>query len=280
MMTLLEIADLLAELLDFDNVTAGSIVASLEKTIGIYQRDGFVSRECIGGDSSYQTAKLRVLVHWGDNPAKAEEKAFEIAEMFEGFRDMETAKHIIKFADVKAPQHRKRRKRHLRIYRGCRYHIHKKGGSIMSTPITGVYPCYENQFSIDKTGGDGLSEDNLVSIADMESFSVSIDGNVEEWSSFTDEGWMNRLVTGKSITISVSGKRNVGDAGNDYVAGLALKTGQSCNTTFVWNFPSGAKLVMPCVINVTEWGAGESRTVAPLAFDAMSRGKPDFTPAA
>ena len=99
---LVEIADLLAELLDFDNVTAGSIVASLDKTIGIYQRDRFVSRECIGGDSSYQTAKLRVLVHWGDDPTKAEEKAFEIAEMFEGFRDMETAKHIIKFADVKA----------------------------------------------------------------------------------------------------------------------------------------------------------------------------------
>lgn len=36
---------------------------------------------------------------------------------------------------------------------------------------------------------------------------------------------------------------------------------------------------MPCVINVTEWGSGDSRAVAPLAFDAMSRGKPDFTEA-
>ncbi len=149
----------------------------------------------------------------------------------------------------------------------------------MNTPMTGVYPCYENQFSIDKTGGDGTNEENLATIADMESFSVSIDGNVEEWSSFSDEGWMNRLVTGKSISISVSGKRNVGDVGNDYVAGLALKTGKSCNTTFVWNFPSGAKLVMPCAVSVTEWGSGESRQVAPLAFDVMSRGKPDFTPA-
>lgn len=149
----------------------------------------------------------------------------------------------------------------------------------MSTPLTGVYPCYENQFSIDKTGGDGSSEENLVPIADMESFSVSIDGNVEEWSSFNNKGWMDRLVTGKSISISVSGKRNVGDAGNDYVAGLALKTGKDCNTTFVWNFPSGAKLVVPCVVSVTEWGAGESRAVAPLAFDIMSRGMPGFTPA-
>lgn len=150
----------------------------------------------------------------------------------------------------------------------------------MSTPITGVYPCYENQFSIDKTGGDGQTEGNLVPIADMESFSVSIDGNVEEWNPYDTEGWTNRLVTGKSLTISVSGKRNVGDPGNDYVDSIALKIGRECNSTLVWNFPSGAKLVMPCVINVTEWSSGESRNAAPLAFDAMSRGKPTFTPAA
>lgn len=36
---------------------------------------------------------------------------------------------------------------------------------------------------------------------------------------------------------------------------------------------------MPCVINVTEWGSGDSRAAAPLAFDAMSRGKPSFTAA-
>ena len=86
---------------------------------------------------------------------------------------------------------------------------------------TGVYPVYENQFKIDKTGGDGSAESNLVTIADMESFSVSIDGNVEEWKPFDQEGWTRRLVTGKALTVSVSGKRNIGDAGNDYVAGLA-----------------------------------------------------------
>jgi hypothetical protein len=50
----------------------------------------------------------------------------------------------------------------------------------MDAPIKGVFPCYENQFSIDITGGDGTNEESLVPIADMESFSVSIDGNVEE----------------------------------------------------------------------------------------------------
>ena len=118
---------------------------------------------------------------------------------------------------------------------------------------TGVYPVYENQFKIDKTGGDGSTESNLVTIADMESFSVSIDGNIEEWKPFDQQGWTRRLLTGKASTISISGKRNVGDAGNDYIESLALKTCAAATTTLVWNFPSGAKLVIKGVVSVTEW---------------------------
>nr|UWH96869.1 MAG: tail tube protein family protein [Bacteriophage sp.] len=142
-------------------------------------------------------------------------------------------------------------------------------------PTTGVYPCYENQFKIDTTGGTGETT-NLKTIADMESFSVSIDGNVEEWKPFEHKGWTRRLVTGKSITISVSGKRNVGDPGNDYISGLALKTGSAATTTLVWTFPDGATLTMSGVVSVTEWGSGDSTAVAPLAFDFMSDGEPEF----
>ena len=46
--------------------------------------------------------------------------------------------------------------------------------------MPGVYPCYENQFKVDCKGGNGEEKD-LATIADMESFSVAIDGNVEEW---------------------------------------------------------------------------------------------------
>lgn len=143
---------------------------------------------------------------------------------------------------------------------------------------TGVYPVFKNVFKIDTTGGTGETS-NLKAIADMESFSVSIDGNVEEWKPFDQEGWTRRLVTGKALTVSVSGKRNIGDAGNDYVAGLALKTGADSHSTVVWTFPSGATLTIPCVINVTEWESGDSTAVAPLAFDIMSDGMPTYTPA-
>ena len=148
-----------------------------------------------------------------------------------------------------------------------------------NTTATGVYPVYENQFKIDIAGGDGSTPANLKGIADMETFSVSIDGNVEEWRPFEQEGWVRRLVTGKSITVSISGKRNVGDDGNDYVNGLALKTGSEATSTLVWTFPSGAVLTIKGVVSVTEWSSGESTAVAPLAFDFMSDGKPTYTPA-
>ncbi len=143
---------------------------------------------------------------------------------------------------------------------------------------SGVYPVYENQFKIN-TKGRETGTTNLVPIADMESFSVSFDDNVEEWTPMTTEGWVRRLKTGKGITISLNGKRNVGDAGNDYVAGLAFLTGQACNSELEWTFPNGDKVLIPCVINVTA-GGGDSTNVEPLEFECLSDGKPTFTPKA
>lgn len=144
---------------------------------------------------------------------------------------------------------------------------------------SGVYPVYENQFKINTAGRTtGSGTGTMVPIADMESFSVSFDDNVEEWTPMTTEGWVRRLKTGKGITISLSGKRNVGDAGNDYVAGLAFLSGQSCNSQLEWTFPNGDKVLMDCVINVTSAG-GDSTNVEPLEFECLSDGKPTFTAA-
>lgn len=138
---------------------------------------------------------------------------------------------------------------------------------------TGVYPVYENQFQV------GASEDSLNSIADMESFSVSFDNGVEEWTPMESEGWVRRLMTAKSITISLTGKRNIGDTGNDYVAGLAFKNGRSAEGCLQWTFKDGTTVVFTdAVFNVTALGAGDSTGVAPLEFEVMSNGKPAVTP--
>lgn len=102
-LTLLEIADLTAELLSFEDVTACAVDASLSQTIGVYQREQFVPRECVGGaEPSYQTARLRFLVRWSSSPTAAEAKAAEVAELLSSLSNMETSAHIIRFADVKA----------------------------------------------------------------------------------------------------------------------------------------------------------------------------------
>lgn len=101
-LTLLEIADMLADILDFGDITAGCIDSALEQTIGVYQRSEFMPRECIGTEPSYETAKIRLLVRWGKNPTQAEAKAAEIGGLVQALRDMPTATHTIKFADMRA----------------------------------------------------------------------------------------------------------------------------------------------------------------------------------
>ena len=144
---------------------------------------------------------------------------------------------------------------------------------------TGVYPCYENQFQIDTAASGGTA--SLKNIADCVTFSVSFDNGVEEWNPFDTEGWTRRLMTSKSITISVTAKRNVGDAGNDFVAGLAWKNGRNAEADTQWTFPDGTVVKFTkAVNNVKNVGSGDSTAVAPLEFDIMSNGKPEITPAA
>lgn len=147
----------------------------------------------------------------------------------------------------------------------------------MST-TSGVYPCYENQFKIDTSD---TSTAAFKTIADCETFSVSFDNGVEEWHPFEQEGWVRRLLTSKGVTISVTAKRNLGDDGNDFVAGLAWKNGREAEADFQWTFPDGTVVTFAdAVINVTNIGAADSTNVAPLEFEVQSNGKPTVTPAA
>jgi hypothetical protein len=144
---------------------------------------------------------------------------------------------------------------------------------------TGVYPCYENQFQINTGEGDGTA--SMASIADCVTFSVSFDNGVEEWTPFETEGWIRRLMTSKSVTVSVTAKRNVGDAGNDCVAGLTFVNGRNAEKDFHWTFPDGTIVKFAgAVINVKNVGSGDSTAVAPLEFDVMSNGKPTIVPSA
>lgn len=137
--------------------------------------------------------------------------------------------------------------------------------------FTGVFPCYEGIFTVG---------DSDLSIADMETFSISFDNGVEEWTPYSSEGWTRRLMTAKSVTISVSGKRNVGDGGNDLIASKAFKNGRDAEEDFKIHLKDGTVITFAdAVINVTALEYGDATNVAPLEFDVMSNGKPTVTPA-
>lgn len=147
----------------------------------------------------------------------------------------------------------------------------------MGAVSAGVFPCYENQFQVNTS-----STETAVwkTIADCETFEVAFDNGVEEWTPFESEGWIRRLMTAKAVTITVSAKRNIGDDGNDYIAGLTFECGQAAQAPFKWTFPDGTAVEFDqAVISVTNNGGGDSTAVAPLEFEVMSNGKPTVTPA-
>ena len=142
---------------------------------------------------------------------------------------------------------------------------------------TGVFPCYENQFQVNVSN---TSTANWKTIADCETFEVAFDNGVEEWTPFESEGWVRRLMTAKSITITVSGKRNIGDEGNNFIAGLAFQNGRDAEADFKWTFKDGTTVTFTgSPINVTALGSGDSTAVAPLEFEVLSNGHPSVASA-
>ena len=143
---------------------------------------------------------------------------------------------------------------------------------------TGVYPVYKTKFKVG-TAGKNSSTTDMKTVADMETFSMSIDGKTEKWTPMTTDGWERALMTGKAFSISLKGKRNIGDEGNDYVANTTFKDGLDCSTKGEVEFPDGAKLAFDCVLDVKNNGGGDSTNVAPLEFDMIGDGKPVYTAA-
>lgn len=139
-----------------------------------------------------------------------------------------------------------------------------------------VYPVHNNKFFICTTGRTG--EPDTV-IRGLENFAPSINANTETWTPMDEGGWERNQVTGKGLSLSFSGKRQYGDAGNDYVASLMTGTGVSVQSKFKWEMPSGATLEGDCVINVTTPAGGDSTNIDTLEFELLSDGKPTFTAA-
>lgn len=146
--------------------------------------------------------------------------------------------------------------------------------------FNGVFPVYNIGFKVGKNGPASVTETtDMVTIKDMETFSFKIDGKTEDWNPMDLVGWTRHLMTSKDFTVSLKGKRSVGDEGNDYIASVAWKDGLDCSSLFEIDFPDGSKLSFACVIDVTNPGGGDSTNAAALEFDIKCDGKPAYTAA-
>lgn len=115
-------------------------------------------------------------------------------------------------------------------------------------------------------------------IADIEELSLSIENTTNTWYSINDGGWQNALLTAKALSGSFSGKRTLGDTGNDFLDGLRYKLGKEAEADWEIDFPDGSDLKFTAVTALTDI-LGNATDVAPLSGDLTGKGKPTFTPA-
>ena len=70
-----------------ESITAGIISEKSNKCIGVYDNNRSASvRMTLGGAENirYYKKKISILVHWGTSQQKAQEKAYEIYNLFSG----------------------------------------------------------------------------------------------------------------------------------------------------------------------------------------------------
>lgn len=120
------------------------------------------------------------------------------------------------------------------------------------------------------------SAETYTKIADLEDFTLSIENNTETWYSISDGGWQNALLTAKAFSGSFSGKRCLGDAGNDYIESKRYAIGKDAEADFQITFPDGGKLTFTAVVGVTDL-LGTATDVAPLTGELTGKGKPVYT---
>ena len=141
--------------------------------------------------------------------------------------------------------------------------------------MTGVFTVKELGFKLD-TGVSG--NPNFLTVKDVESMKVSIKGTVDKWTPMDQGGFSRALMTAKDFTIDHSGKRNIGDPGNDFVFNTLLQVGSGCCSTETIIFPNGDILSFPCVIDLTSPFGGDTTKVTTLEWTSHANGKPTYIP--
>ena len=143
----------------------------------------------------------------------------------------------------------------------------------MAVITSGVFPVHAGAFEVNVSKN---TEPEWATVAELEEVNLEVENTTETWNSFAAGGWQSALVTGKAAKISIKGKRCVGDAGNDLIAGKLLANGQDAYISARITHPDGTTLTwdkMAC--GVKNNGAGGKATdVGALEAELTAHGKP------
>ena len=143
----------------------------------------------------------------------------------------------------------------------------------MGVVTSGVFPVHAGNFEVN-TGTKEAAQWAVP--AELEEITVEISNNTETWNSFKEGGWESALVTGKATKITVKGKRCIGDAGNDLIAGKLLLTGQDAYIGVRITHADGRTLTwdkMACGVK-NDGAGGKATDVGALEAELIGHGKP------
>ena len=119
--------------------------------------------------------------------------------------------------------------------------------------------------------------------AGLENMAEAQNEVVNQYQFFSGKGFASNHVTGMAPAFTLTGKRVMGDAAQDYIMGLKYETGKDRQSSFKLEWADGAAtpvehtLTVPCTIcNIQEWG-GAALDDAGISIEIRFDAKPTLT---
>lgn len=111
-------------------------------------------------------------------------------------------------------------------------------------------------------------------ICGLTSVKPDFSGSVETFYTLESAGWQEAFKTGTALKITCTGKRKLGDPGQDKVASLVGANGTDALKPTTWTLPDGTKYKFNGVYDVKNVGGGEGNGMDEIEFDVYCNGKP------
>lgn len=116
----------------------------------------------------------------------------------------------------------------------------------------------------------------------IDNIAEALNETVQQYFFMDDEGFATNHVTGMAPTFTLTGRRVVGDAAQDFIFGkkYGLDTNRQSSFKLVWDDASHTNtIVCDCTIaNIQEW-SGATTDDSAISFEIRFDGKPTLTQA-